>query len=96
MHINNNITEEAADNTAAVIHNNKRLQKLQLSCNDFKAAGTIKIVKSLQRIPSLSEFHINNSSKEVADDIAAFILSYSKLQQIQLSWNDFEAAGTIK
>ena len=93
----NDVTEKAAENIAAAIMNNRKLQILQLGFNNFKAAGIIPIAKALQNINSLTALYINsnNVSENAADDIAVVILN-NKLQILDLSYNDFKAAGTIK
>ena len=49
-----NITEEAADDIAAVIlNNNNKLEVLNLGKNNFKTAGIVKIASALQNITSL-------------------------------------------
>ena len=95
---NTNITEEAADDIAAVILNNRKLQILNISGNKFQTAGMIKIAKALQNISSLSELNIgwNNITEEAADDIAAVILNNTKLHLLNLRCNDFKSAGMIK
>ena len=100
LHINNNdITDEVADDIAAVILNNRKLRILNLGGNKFRTAGMIKIAKALKNISSLSELNIrchwNNITEEAADDIAAAILNNSKLQLLNLEYNDFKTAGMV-
>ena len=93
----NYITEEAADDIAAVILNNK-LQILDLGGNELKATGMIKVAKALQSISSLYKLNIecNKISDEAADDIVAVILNNSKLQKLDISSNAFHTIGIWK
>ena len=72
----NRITEEAADDIAAVILNNSKLQILHMLGNKFQIAGMIKNANTLQSISLLSEWNIgwNKIADEAADSIAAGIL----------------------
>ncbi len=99
LYINhNNITDEAADDIAAVISCNTQLQELHLDSNDLQASGIIKISRSLQKISSLIKLYINhnNITDEAADDIADAISCNTQLQQLHLGSNDFETSGIIK
>jgi len=71
---NNNISDEAADDIAAVLSHNTKLKELYLGGNTFKTTGAVKIMKSLQNTSTLTVFDMcnNNISDEVADIIAAF------------------------
>ena len=93
---NNNIGEEAADDIAAVLSNNTKLQELYLSDNNFRA-GAIKIAKGLQNTTNLTILYLNNNiiCEEAADDIAAVLFHNTKLQEFNLSDNNFRA-GAIK
>ena len=75
----NIITEEAADDIAAAILNNCRLQILNLDGNNFRYAGMLTTATALQSISCLIELHINNNNitEEAADDIAAVIWNNS-------------------
>ena len=95
---NNLITEEAADDIAAVISCNIHLQELNLGGNNFQALGTIKIAKSLQKISSLTKLYMNhnNITYEAADDIANAISCNIKLQELNLGSNGLQTSGIIK
>ena len=92
------ITDEVADDIAAVISCNIHLQELNLGSNNLQASGTIKIAKSLQKILSLTKLYINNSNitHEAADDIATVISCNTKLQEFNLSGNNLQKTGVIK
>ena len=95
---NNDITEEAANDIAAVILNNTKLRILNLGENKFQTAGMIKIAKALQNMSSLTGLYINknNITEDVADDIATVILNNTKLRVLNLGGNTFQTAGIIK
>ena len=98
LYINhNNITDEAADDIAAVICCNSHLQELNLGSNYLQTSGIIKITKSLQKISSLTKLYINhnNITCEAADDIAAAISCNTKLQEFDISGNN-QTTGVIK
>ena len=94
----NNITDEAADDIAAVISYNTYLQELDLGSNDLRASGITKISRSLQKISSLIKLYINrnNITHEAADDIAAVISYNTHLQELHLGSNDLRASGITK
>ena len=72
---NSNIGEEAADDIAAVLSYNTKLQELYLSDNNFRTAGAIKIAKGLQNAINLTILDLNNNivGEEAADDIAVVL-----------------------
>ena len=76
------IGEEVADDIAAVLSHNTKLQKLYLSDNNFRTAGAIKIAKGLQNATNLTMLNLNNNNigEEAADDIAAVLSYNTKLQ----------------
>ena len=94
----NNVGEGAADDIAAVLSHNFRLKEIYLHNNNFKTAGIMKIVKSLQNISGLTAFSIGDNSvgEEAADDIAAVLSHNTKLQQLHLHNNNFRTVGIIK
>ena len=54
---NNNVTDEAADDIAAVISCNTKLQELNLSGNNLQKTGVIKVVKALREISTLRKLY---------------------------------------
>ena len=99
LYINhNNITDEAADDIAAVISCNIHLQELNLGSNTLQTSGTIKIARSSQKISSLTKLYINhnNITHEAADDIATAISCNIDLQELNLCSNNLQTSGTIK
>ena len=93
------ITNEVADDIAAVISSNILLQEVSMSENNFQAADTIIIiVKSLQKIVSLTKLNIdnNNISDEEANDIAVAISCNTNLKEFNIGRNCLNAVGVIK
>ena len=95
---NHTIYSGIADDVAAVILSNTTLQKLDFSCNYLQATGIIAIAKALQSISSLTDFYINNNqiTEEATNDIGGVILSNTKIQILDLSYNYFHTSGIIK
>ena len=94
---NNRVGEEAADDIAAVLSHNIKLQKLSLGTNSFKTVGMIKITKSLQNVLTLVAFNFsnNNVGEKAADDIATVLSNGTELQELYLDNNSFKTIGII-
>ena len=94
---NNQITNEAAGYIANVISCNSHLQILDISSNSLQAQGATIILKSLQKISSLTTLCINYNiiAKEVADDIAA-VVSCNPMQVLDVSNNCLGTIGITK
>ena len=92
---NNTITEETADDIAAVICNNIQLQEFGVGKNNLQSTGAIKIAKALQNISTLTKLYINNNhiTDLAADDIAAVLSRNTKLQELDISENSFQTTG---
>ena len=92
---NNVISCEAADDIAAVISCNTKLQEIDISENNLQTAGVRIIMKALQGIHTLKMLYLGNNviSCEAADDIAAVISCNTKLQEIDISENNLQTAG---
>ena len=95
---NNNITDDATDDIAAVISCNIHLQELNLDSTNLQTSGAIKITRGLQKISSLTKlcFHGNLITDGAADDIAAAISCNTHLQELNLGNNDFTPPGALK
>ena len=95
---NNNITDDATDDIAAVISCNIHLQELNLDSTNLQTSGAIKITRGLQKISSLTKlcFHGNLITDGAADDIAAAISCNIHLQELNLGNNDFTPPGALK
>ena len=96
--INNNITEEAADDFAVALAFNTQLQELDISRNNLQTQGTIKIAKTLQGIFTLKILRIsnNNIADNAADDIAAALSHSYQLEVFNITKNCIGAPGMIK
>jgi len=57
----NDITDDAADDVAAVLSHNAKLQELYLGLNYLHVTGAIKIARSLQGATSLTRFNLENN-----------------------------------
>ena len=93
----NNVTEEAAEDIAAVISCNTQLQEFDVSNNNLQAAGVITISKALQSITTLTKLYIskNNITDKAAVYIATAITCNTQLQEFDVSNNDLQASGAI-
>ena len=93
---NNKITNEATDYIAYVISCNSHLQILDISLS-LQAQGAKIILKSLQKISSLTTLYIsnNNITYEAADDIAA-VVSCNPIQVLDVSDNCLGTMGITK
>ena len=94
---NNKITDGAADYIADVISCNSHLQELDIGSNCLQAQGATIILKSLQKISSLTTLCINYNviAKEVADDVAA-VVSCNPMQVLDVSNNYLGTIGITK
>ena len=93
---NNKITVEAAHYIAYVISCNSHLQILDISLS-LQVQGATIILKSLQKISSLTTLYIsnNNITYEAADDIAA-VVSCNPIQVLDVSDNCLGTIGITK
>ena len=94
---NNNITDIVADDIVAIISCNK-IQELDVSKNNLKAAGIIKLAQALQIISTLTSLYINNNkvTDEAADDIAAAISCNPRLEEFDIGENRIQDKGAIR
>jgi len=94
----NNVTEEVADDIAAILLSSKCFKTVDVSENNIKAADVAIITKGLLNLSSLSELRINgnNITEKAASDIANVILNNNKLRTLDIGRNKFQAAGMIK
>ena len=91
-----NITTEVTDYVAAAIHSNSQLQKVKFSKNNLQLTSTIKVIKALKPICTLTKLCINNCiTDETADDIATAICSNPQLQELNISENNLQSTGAI-
>ena len=95
---NNNLSDEAADNIAAVLRHNTKLQELYLSKNNLRTSGITEVARSLKEITTLTVLDISNNdiSAEAADSIATILQFNCKLQKLYLQNNNLQSVGIIK
>ena len=93
----NNITDEAADDIAAAIFCNQKLQEFDISENKLQKAGVTKVLKALKGINTLRKLYISNNgiTDEVADDITAVISCNTDMELLDISGNNLQAKGAI-
>ena len=86
---NNNITDEAADNIAAVILNYKSLERI------LETEGAIKMAIALQNISTLTKLNIsnNNITCTAANAIAVAITHNTHLKEFVISGNGLGVLG---
>ena len=94
----NKISDEAANDIAAVVSCNTKLNVIEISGSKLQTTGTIKIMKGLQGIYTLKKLYLNNNkfTEEAADDIATAISWNVDLQELNLGGNNLQALGTVK
>ena len=89
--INHNcITVEAANDIASFLSHNKKLQVLDLSCNDLQESGCKNIFEALQDNCILTSLKIGNchATDKTADEIANVLLNNPGLEELDLSCNN--------
>jgi len=94
---NNNITDTAANDVAAVLSHNRNLHVLNLSGNIFKARGIRVVTKAMEKISMLQELHMNESNitEEVVNNIATVVSQNNKLRVLCLNGNSLYSRGAI-
>ena len=90
----NNITDKAADDIAAAIHCNTKLEELDVSGNDLRT-GVEKLVIALQRNVTLTKLNISNYNVtyKAANAIAVAITHNTHLQEFIISGNYLGVSG---
>ena len=84
----NNITDEAADVLADFLSKSNGLEELDVSHNNLKSAGIIRICRT--NLTKLTRFNVRHNSitSEAAAYVASFLSHNSKLQMLDISCND--------
>ena len=92
------ITEEVADNIAAVIDNNSLVEFLYLGNNWLQSFGTNVILTSLNRKKNFKALALNNNniSEDVVDNIVHFVTSNPDLEELFLNNNSIGTKGVIR
>ena len=89
----NKITDQSADDIAAFLSKSTKMKELDLSYNNLRAPGAIKICKTnLLNLTKLNISH-NSITAEAANDIATFLSQNTKLQVLNISFNNLQELG---
>ena len=93
---NNNMTSKVAEDLAAVIRSNPCLEQLLLANNDLKSSADV-VLQALQGVTKLKTLNLdnNNMTSEVAEDLAAVIISNRCLEQLGLGNNDLKSSADV-
>ena len=90
---NNDISDEVADNIAALISRNTQIEVLDISGNGFQAMSTTKIAKNLQHICTPKTLLISDNNSIGADKVAAFVSDDSCVQELCIFITDLQATS---
>ena len=92
------ISNEAADNIAAVLSQNTCLNELYLANNYMEASGIIVLCKGMSKISHLTHLDMscNKITDEAAHDIAALLSHNPELKELDLSNNLIQATGATR
>ena len=93
----NSITTKAADDIAAFLSHNNKLQFLDLSGNDFRESDSVNMFQVLQNMSVLSSLKISNINvnKTVVDELANILLVNPSLKELDLSCNNLSTSDSI-
>ena len=97
LHLNNNLmTEEVAEDLAAVIRNNSSLEQLCIGSNKL-GLSAVMILQALQEHSRLKVLNIsdNNLTPNVAEDLATIIKINPGLEELYLSNNGLKTSAAI-
>ena len=86
----NNITDEVADDIAAVMSCNTEMEVLDVSGNNLQAMGAMKIGEKLRHIYAPKTLFICDNSSIAADDVTAVISDNACLQELYICGNDLQ------
>ena len=86
---NNNIGSEAADDVAAILSHNSKLQQLYLGGNKLETSGTIKIARALHSTSSLL-----HSTSSLLHSTSSLLHSTSSLLTLDISNNSTGSEAT--
>ena len=89
----NDITHEAAESIAALLSESSGLKELDLSYNNLKSVGIMKICRiNLQKLYTLNISH-NGITTQAANDIKTFLSHNLELQALDISCSDLLETG---
>ena len=95
----NNLNGEAVNYLADVLHNNNKLERVDLNKCNLQTPGAIKIANALRIVAStLSVLNIahNKITEKAASDIATLLTCATELQELHISGNNFQTIGVVK
>ena len=86
-----------ANDIITILNNNIQLKEFDLSHNNLGSTCIIMILKNITQL-SMNKFNIshNNINDEAADYIANFLSNSTELHELDLSYNQLQAAGIIQ
>ena len=87
LHISdNNITSKAANEVAAAICCNTKLEEFDLSGNNLRTQGVIEIAIALQNVVTLTKLNMSNTNitNEAANSISLTILIYKNSLSVEI------------
>ena len=94
---NYSITHKNTDDLATILCCNPQLQELHLNRNNLHTNSTIKVIKALHSVKTLTKFSLcdNGITDKAANDIAATISCNTGLQVLNINGNDLKTSGAI-
>ena len=92
---NNNISDEAADDIATVLFQYISLEELDLSYNNLGALGSLHIIRNMIKMSNLIKLNICSIgiTEIAADDIATVLNNNTKMEELDLSYNNIKTKG---
>ena len=92
----NEINEQVVNDIVKFLHRIHKLEELNLSCNNIDINRIIRLLNEKKTISCLKKLNIsNNEFSSATTDLAAFLSSNTQLKELDLSWNNLQAAGAI-
>ena len=103
-HYNSNLYTTSVIQIAKVLQNTSHLQELTITVSSTRATNVIatamsdiKFLKALRDIVTITKLFIsnNNITDEAANDIASVLSFNTRLQELDISYNCFQAVGIV-
>ena len=88
----NIITGKLSHKVASLLSHITKLEELNLSHNTLQTVSAIRIFRGMKNIHNLRKFNISYNwiGDQAANDLVAILLSNTKLEELDLSCNDFQ------